>query len=404
MSEFKIITQDEDDLYSSDLEEDDYEYDESRNIEMKNDIDIPFIRMRLDMHLIQHGIYKQIITEGTGDQVVVTSRVSFDYSGFWEGESTPFQTSWINRRPPTLKMGEDMLPGMYYCLLSMRLNEVAKFIVPYQLLYGVMGCAMDGIPERADGLYIIRVISVEDVGDSKAITEDLIEEYESYETVLERVQDVRKSARANFLDKKYEEAAKDFKKCIAALKYCHSADEEERDRTLETMYVNLCVCYNKLDRHLDVLKMRDELLKSLGTNAKAMFQMGRAHFRQADFQEALQYLARAQELEPNNKEVAQELKLVNEANEQYKRDIKEISRKAMQNNERVKEVRKDYSTNHLYKVFEDVVKNFVEDKRKEEHMLPINLDRESMDMIREIAEGCGVDGCRRRREMRPGST
>lgn len=392
LSEFTITSKADESDYGSDVdiedEDDGDEYDESRNIQTDSQIlDIPFAQMKQDMFLIHYGIYKKILTEGTGELVPDTARVSMDYSGFWEGQSTPFETSWIHKKPRLQRIGEDMLPGLYYCLLSMRVNEVAKFIVPYQLLYGVLGCEVAGIPAKADGQYIIRLISFQDVGDSGAINDECIDEYESYEKVLERVEIVRKSGRANFADGKFEEAAKDFRKCITALKYCHGAKEQERAEILEKMYVNVCVCFNKLERPLEVLKMRDELMQCLGSNGKALFQIGRAHFKQGDYTEALRYLAKAQALEPNNKEVAQELKLVNETNENYKKDIKEISKKALQNtSETVVKAKVNSKETGIYKMLEARVNHFLGDSTMKEDLLPINLSAAELAIVKDIAE------------------
>lgn len=391
LSEFTITSKDEEPCFpcldENDEEEDDDVYDESRDIAMDTDLDLPFDQMKKAMDLIHLGIYKKILSPGTGDLVPETARVSIDYSGFWEGNSTPFESSWVNRRPRMQKMGEDMLPGVYHALQSMRLGEVAKFIVPYTLLYGALGCEVSGIPQKADGLYIIRLIAFQDIGDSDAITDKNIDDYDTYHKVLERVADVRKSGRANFAEKNYQEAIKDFKKCIYALRFCRGADEEERRVLLEQLYVNVCVCYNKLERPMEVLKMRDELSKCLKTNSKAMFQFARAHATLSNYTEALQYLRWAQNLEPNNKEIASELKAVTELNEAYKKDIKEISKKAMQTNkDTAKEgLKADVKNSSIYKMLEAFVKGFVDDADKKSELLPINLSAEELQMVGEIA-------------------
>lgn len=391
LSEFTITSKDEEPCFpcldENDEEDDDDVYDESRDIAMDTDLDLPFDQMKKAMNLIHLGIYKKILSPGTGDLVPETARVSIDYSGFWEGNSTPFESSWVNRRPRMQKMGEDMLPGVYHALQSMRLGEVAKFIVPYPLLYGALGCEVSGIPQKADGLYIIRLIAFQDIGDSDAITDKNIDDYDTYHKVLERVADVRKSGRANFAEKNYQEAIKDFKKCISALRFCRGADEEERRVLLEQLYMNVCVCYNKLERPMEVLKMRDELSKCLKTNSKAMFQFARAHATLSNYTEALQYLRWAQNLEPNNKEIASELKAVTELNEAYKKDIKEISKKAMQTNkDTAKEgLKADVKNSSIYKMLEAFVKGFVDDADKKSELLPINLSAEELQMVGEIA-------------------
>ena len=399
LSEFKISANEEeqDGDFDEDFlldDEDDYVYDESREIQIDCSIETPFDVMKQDMMPIKHGIYKKILAEGTGEVVPATARVTLDWCAFCEGQASPFETTWTNRRRPlSQKIGEDMLPGFYFSLLSMKQGEVAKFIVPYQLLYGVLGCEWVSVPPRTNCLYLIRLIAFDDVGDSAAINDEFIDEYPSFENVMQRVTEVRKSAKTHFVEGRYEEAARDFKKCITALKFCQGPDEEERITVLEQMYVNVCVCYNKLDRPLEVLKMKDDLNNCLSIikNCKAIFQIARAHFKQGDYEDALRYLIKAQLLEPNNKEVAEELRKVNEANETYKKNIKEISKKALQNSGDSKSAKKDEErTDAVFMMLKNYVKKFLDDESKTKETLPLNLSPHETEMIMQIARDHGL--------------
>lgn len=390
LSEFKISLKDDTaDGFFSDYEDFDPEIEEHRYIEIKTPIDEPFDKMKLTMSLISHGIYKEIITEGSGDTVPSTSRLKLDFNAFFEGNSTPFQSSWVERER-YWNMGEDMLPGFYYAVLTMKQGEVAKFIIPYQLLYGALGCESQAIPEKADGLYIIRVYSFEDVGDSSAITESFIDQHEPFDNVLQRVIEVRKSAKARFKEGKFESALLDFKKCVSALNFCRDARDEERDVILQQLYVNMSVCYNKMDRPQAVLDLWLPCMDLLKGNCKAMFQMGRAHFLLTNYDAASQYLTKAQRMEPNNKEVAQELKMVNEAALKYQRDMKEISRKAMQSKEIHKQSMKSIDP-ESYKLLEEYVEAFVKDESRDKQLLPVSLTELEVKLVKELAEMKGVE-------------
>lgn len=386
LTEFTINTKEILDHSSDDDDEDNEEYDDSRNISMDNKLDLPFTQIKGDMTMIHYGLYKRILTEGSGPIVPDTAQVTVDYSGFWEGDSTPFESTWIGRKPLTTVLGENMLPGLYYALLSMKKGEVAKFIIPYQHLYGVLGHELAGIPQKADGLYIIRMIAFEDIGDSAAINEETIDSYESYEKVLERVAEVRKSARANFVERDYEKAVKDYQNCITALKFCHGAVAAERLLILRELYVNVCVCYHKMDRHLDVIKMHDDLMACGPNNCKALFQLGRAYYKQGEYDKAVEYLARAQKLEPNNREVVQELRIVNEANDNYKKNIKEISKKAFNTTQVVAQPKKAEAKNCIYSMYDEYIRGFVNDPERSEEPMPLNMPKDEIAMIREIAD------------------
>ncbi|PSN51301.1 hypothetical protein C0J52_05298 [Blattella germanica] len=85
-----------------------------------------------------------------------------------------------------------------------------------------------------------------------------------------------------------------YKKAVHSLEKCHLKDEEEEKqqrKTLLKLYVNLAVCYNKQ------------------VNPKmACIIFGRALIVLSDYREAQRRLLAAKKLEPNNKEITEELK------------------------------------------------------------------------------------------------
>lgn len=395
MTEFRICpgqVEEEETLNFGDSDDDEEaEMDESRNVVVSS-IGEPFEQIKAKMELVHYGIYKQILTEGIGDTVPVNGRVQLDYSSFWEGNTTPFESTFVDRKPCILTMGIGMLPGLYHALTTMKEAEVSQFIIPYTLLYGVLGCG-EAIPPKADGFYIIRVIKVEDVGNSNAITDEFIDEYNDYKFVLDRVLVVRKSAKAHYGDGNFELAKRDYKKCVKALKCSTNANREERDNYLAQIYVNLSVCYNKLEQPNKVLEMADQLrfLGKFETNCKALFQLGRAYYKLSDYDLSLEYLAKAAKLEPQNQEVGEEMRMVNQANVAYKAEESQLAKRALQHEEdpaAKKTPEKQGMTAsdmESHPIMQTVI-IFLADASKTEVPLPFNLSKGELEEIRFIAD------------------
>lgn len=320
----------DDDLMSSDEEGDDI-------IVREAFLGKPFDELRSKMTPIEHGIYKRLLTAGKGEQTVSwTSRVTVHYNSYLEGESDAFESTFGRKRATVFTMGENMLKGQYYAFLTMKPGEEAQFIIPYTLLYGNLPVPIPFtdrmIPAKSDIFYIVRMVAVEDVGDGGAITNEYIEEADNFANVKERVDLVRRSAKTHFSDGSIAKAKDEYKKCIEALKNCSYPDEAERNALYGQLYLNLAVCYSKLERFDRVLSMTEQLrvLNLFDQNSKALFHHGRAMSKVGtDLDGALKHLDRAQKLEPKNQEIATELRMVNQDYILAKSSMKAFAQRAM---------------------------------------------------------------------------
>lgn len=115
--------------------------------------------------------------------------------------------------------------------------------------------------------------------------------------------------------KNYMAAVQVFRKGVSMLHKCRLVDEKEekiQEKLLIKLYVNLAICYNKLNKPLQACTACNELnrLNSLWNNSKMLFQNAKALRMIGQFNEAEKKLKRALKLVPNNEELQMELELL----------------------------------------------------------------------------------------------
>jgi FK506-binding protein 6 len=217
---------------------------------------------------------------------------------------------------------------------TMRRGEEAQFLISYKLLYGELGC-QPRIPAKADGLFIIKLLKFSEIGDIDAIEKLPAEERNDFATVYEKAQEVIKNGKAMFQRGDIFTAIKAFHKSAESLALCRLKDEQEQTRQVEMLlrlYLNMAVCYNKQNLPAKACLMCTEIrrLCEITNNCKALFQEGRAHLKLGEFGKAKRALTRCQQLEPRNKEIGKELKLLAVKSESYDKERIAFSQRAMQ--------------------------------------------------------------------------
>lgn len=196
----------------------------------------------------------------------------------------------------------------------MKKGEESEFIIPYQLLFGELGCA-PRVKPKSDGLFIITLLDFSIMGDAKALEALNADEKKKYKAVSERVKELRLSGVDHFKQGRYQNACYAFSKCVTALELCHIENEDEQQeqqKQIISLYTNMAVCFNKIGKPGRVCSMCNEIarISDINKNCKALFQEGRAYLKLGEFVKAKQKLKRALNLEPNNEEIKRELHTV----------------------------------------------------------------------------------------------
>lgn len=106
----------------------------------------------------QAQVLTEILTEGSGDQLVVSGdSITVDYTGTLE-DGTEFDSS-VGKTPYTFTIGQGtVIPGWDQGLLGMKVGEERKLTIPSDLAYGASGSGT--IPPNATLIFTVKLISI----------------------------------------------------------------------------------------------------------------------------------------------------------------------------------------------------------------------------------------------------
>ena len=107
----------------------------------------------------QMELKKEIITEGSGEQVVKSGdTITVDYTGVLE-DGTQFDSS-IGRAPFSFTIGQgSVIQGWDQGLLGMKVGEEIKLTIPSDMAYGSAGAGT--IPPNSTLIFTVKLISID---------------------------------------------------------------------------------------------------------------------------------------------------------------------------------------------------------------------------------------------------
>ncbi|XP_030554669.1 inactive peptidyl-prolyl cis-trans isomerase shutdown [Drosophila novamexicana] len=295
-----------------------------------------FDELRQLMKPIGEHIYKRITRAGVKEQGLVPdkARVALRYSGYWEGQTAPFDSSMLRGTKFEFETGQQMvLEGLEAAVRTMYPYEQSEFIISYKLLFLEMGCP-PRIKPRADGLFKIEVIGFTLIGDEHSLERIAPEDRIKFAVVFPKAQDMHLHGKDCVKRGAYRNAVAAFERAIASLNYCRLADEKDelkQQELLITLYTNLMVCNNKLNKPASAcIAMKAlRLLTRNQPSCKALFQEGRALAALGEYERARQAFVQAQAKQPNNKEISEEIINMEQRVSKYKKSMREIWSRAL---------------------------------------------------------------------------
>ncbi|XP_026836370.1 inactive peptidyl-prolyl cis-trans isomerase shutdown isoform X2 [Drosophila erecta] len=242
-----------------------------------------FDELRALMSEIDEHIYKRITRTGHVDRDAVPNkaRVSVRYSGYWESEAAPFDSSLLRGTKFEFETGQGtVVEGLEAAVRTMRPYEQAEFIISYKLLFGELGCP-PRIKPKADALFKVEVIDYSLIGDAEGIDAIPKEDRDKFCVVYPKAQDLHLHGKDCVKRGRYRNAATAFERAVSSLNYCRMANDEEECKQTElliTLNQNLMIVYNKLNKPKRACIMMKALrhLTLENPSCKAFFQEGRA--------------------------------------------------------------------------------------------------------------------------------
>ncbi|XP_055625599.1 inactive peptidyl-prolyl cis-trans isomerase shutdown [Toxorhynchites rutilus septentrionalis] len=374
--------------------EDDYgsaDEDEDAHRKIMNPWDKSFDELRAQMFLVSDDVYKKITKEGVGsDTVPDRARVTVDYNAYFEGEAYAFDSTSMRGEVKIFTIGKaEVLVGLEEAVKSMKPSEEAQFVIGYQVLFGELGCK-PRIKPKADALFIIRLVGYTDPGDAEALDNLSQEEQMSYAFVKQKVTDIRNHAKDFFKRNMITNAIGDYHKAVSSLERCNIKNKEEEDEQTETLiqlYTSLAVCYNKKDNPRRACSMINEIrrLGNIDKMSRALFHEGRALMSLGDYGRARSSLLKAQQLEPTNKDIIKEMKILNERWEKHRQEEKSICARAFGLKERKDEQRTDEQI-RFTDTMRTTLQAFMEDDKSKQLTLPEGLTSKEIISVQQLTD------------------
>ncbi|KAM6242102.1 inactive peptidyl-prolyl cis-trans isomerase FKBP6 [Porphyrio hochstetteri] len=277
------------------------------------------------------GVRKVELRAGSGQTVPLAASVAVKYSGYLEHRDEPFCTNSYSRFPKLMKLGKDItLWGLEIGLLTMKKREVARFIFTPSYAYGQQGCP-PLIPPNALVMFEVELLDFLDSEESDSFFELTPEQQDTFP--LQKVLKVANTERefGNYLyHKKSFMAAKDrYKRAFSILGRSPSSEEEQSqiNASKVLLFLNLSLTYLKLERPEQALAYGEKVLEIDQRNAKALFRCGQACLCMTEYERARDFLARAQHIQPFNRDINNELKKLESCYRDYMEREKETCRR-----------------------------------------------------------------------------
>ncbi|KAD2230172.1 hypothetical protein E3N88_41596 [Mikania micrantha] len=215
---------------------------------------------------------------------------------------------------------EQVIDGLDRAVVTMKKGEVALLTIAPEYAFGSTGSEQElaMVPPNATVTYEIELVS-------------FVKEKESWDmnTTQEKIEAAgKKKEEGNALFKagKYKKAVKRYEKAAKYIEYDTNFEEEEKKQAKAlkiTCNLNNAACQLKLKEYKQAEKLCTKVLELESTNVKALYRRAQAYINVADLDLAELDIKKALEIDPNNKDVKLEYKVLKEKIKEYnKKDAK----------------------------------------------------------------------------------
>lgn len=267
------------------------------------------------------GMTKKVIQEGEGEEKPDDGcEVTVHYTGTFE-DGKEFDSSHTRGSPFNFTLGTgSVIKGWDIALKTMKRNEIAQFSLPSELAYGEAG-SPPTIPPNTRLNFIIELMDwvVDDSASQKPIYKMGLEER------LTKCQEKKQAGGQHFKEGKYDSAIRQYRDImklavvsefkddgsLVELESCQAANNEsDQDKAVKVElkqmllagYLNLALCYLKVNKLKDCIINCDQALAIDPQNVKAHFRKGLAYLPTNDFELALKQFETVLEIDPKNAE------------------------------------------------------------------------------------------------------
>lgn len=212
---------------------------------------------------------------------------------------------------------EQVIDGLDRAVKNMKKGEVALVTIQPEYAFGPTESQQDlaVVPANSTVYYEVELLS-------------FVKGKESWEMnnqeKIEAAARKKEEGNAAFKAGKYVRASKRYEKAVRFIEYDSSFSDEEKQqaKTLKnTCNLNDAACKLKLKDFKEAEKLCTKVLEGDGKNVKALYRRAQAYIQLVDLDLAEQDIKKALEIDPNNRDVKLEYKILKEKVREYnKRD------------------------------------------------------------------------------------
>lgn len=262
-------------------------------------------------------VLKKILKEGEGyespnDGAVVQVKMTGKLQ-----DGTVFVKKGHNEGPPfEFKVDEEqVIDGLDRAVKTMKKGEIAQVSIHPEYAFGspVSQQELATVPANSTVYYEVEMVS-------------FTKEKESWDMntpeKIEAAAKKKEEGNALFKARKYERASKRYEKAAKFIEYDSTFSEEEKKQaqTLKiTCNLNNAACKLKLEDYKQAEKLCTKVLELDSNNVKALYRRAQAYIKLVELELAEIDIKKALEIDPENKEVKMEYRVLKEKVREYKK-------------------------------------------------------------------------------------
>ncbi|XP_050664978.1 inactive peptidyl-prolyl cis-trans isomerase shutdown-like [Leptidea sinapis] len=333
-----------------------------------------------------------ILEEGDGPLVPVDAEVLIHYAAYWEQATIPFDSTLTrnNGQPMKIKLGQGkILPGLEIGLTSIR-GPKSRFLLLVQpaLAWGPYGVLPRIKPEPA--LFVIALYSVNDTQAAVRFNDLPVAEQSKFENTTRTVNSLHTQAKDYFAKQKFNKCIKNYQQSMTVLNMSLPKDKNEENeikRLRINTYVNLAVCYYKINKPKHVINMCQNLdyVTDINKHCKALFYYGRAYEMLGKTEDAIKYYKMAKRLEPKNHEIGKALADLDRYNKKSAATEKDLWQKAFKLEPQTKKKNYDVDADFQATV-RDMCQNVADSEEYMKFNLPESFTPNEIGFIRDLCD------------------
>ncbi|XP_057749899.1 peptidyl-prolyl cis-trans isomerase FKBP62-like [Arachis stenosperma] len=208
---------------------------------------------------------------------------------------------------------EQVIDGLDKAVMNMKKGEVALVTIHPEYAFGSSGSTQElaTVPPNSDVYYEVELVS-------------FVKEKESWDMntpeKIEAAGKKKEEGNALFKAGKYERASKRYEKAIKYVEYDSSFSDEEKQKTKVlkvTCNLNNAACKLKLKDYKQAEKLCTKVLELDSRNVKALYRRAQAYIQLVDLDLAEMDIKKALEIEPDNRDVKIEYKILKDKVREY---------------------------------------------------------------------------------------